>query len=76
MGLLVDRVVLVSGFGPGLGRSVAAAALREGAFVALGDLDGERAHKIRDELDPGGARSLVTALDITRTSRAERSSTP
>lgn len=65
MGLLADRVVLVSGFGPGLGRSVAAAALREGAFVALGDLDGERARAIREELDPGGARSLVTLLDIT-----------
>lgn len=66
MGLLGDRVVLVSGFGPGLGRSVAAAALREGASVALGDLDGERARQIRDELDPGGERSLVTELDITR----------
>lgn len=65
MGLLADRVVLVSGFGPGLGRSVAAAALREGAFVALGDLDGERARAIREELDPGGAHSLVTMLDIT-----------
>ena len=66
MGLLEGRVVLVSGVGPGLGRSVAAAALREGARVALGDLEGERAAAIRDELDPDGTRSLVTALDITR----------
>ena len=65
VGLLEQRVVLVSGVGPGLGRSVAAAALREGALVALGDLDGERARGIRDELDPGGARSLVAWLDIT-----------
>ncbi len=65
MGLLEGRIVLVSGFGPGLGRSVAVAALREGASVALGDLDGERAHTIRDELDPGGERSVVAALDIT-----------
>lgn len=65
MGLLADRVVLVSGVGPGLGRSVAAAALREGASVALGDLDGERARKICSELDPTGERSLVASLDIT-----------
>ncbi len=65
MGLLADRVVLVSGVGPGLGRSVAAAALREGASVALGDLDGERARKICSELDPSGGRSLVASLDIT-----------
>jgi len=66
MGLLDGRVVLVSGVGPGLGRSVAAAALREGASVALGDLDGARAARIRDELDPGGERSLVAAVDIVR----------
>ncbi len=64
-GLLADRVVLVSGVGPGLGRAVAAAALREGARVALGDLDAERARGIARELDPDGARSLVFPLDIT-----------
>lgn len=65
VGLLDRSVVVVSGFGPGLGRSVAVAALREGASVAVGDLDGERAQKLCDELDPGGGRSLVAALDIT-----------
>lgn len=64
MGLLDGRVVLVSGCGPGLGRSVAAAALREGACVVLGDLEGGRAASIRAELDPGEARSLVAPLDI------------
>ena len=65
MGLLEGRVVLVSGVGPGLGRSVAAVALREGASVALGDLDLARAEMIRHELDPDEKRSLVAALDIT-----------
>jgi NAD(P)-dependent dehydrogenase (short-subunit alcohol dehydrogenase family) len=64
-GLLADRVVLVSGVGPGLGRAVAEAALREGARVALGDLDAERARGIARALDPGGTRSLVFPLDIT-----------
>ncbi|MBK7951674.1 MAG: SDR family oxidoreductase [Deltaproteobacteria bacterium] len=65
MGLLEGRVVLVSGVGPGLGRSVAKAVLREGGSVALGDLDGARAAEIRRELDPGETRSAVAALDIT-----------
>jgi NAD(P)-dependent dehydrogenase (short-subunit alcohol dehydrogenase family) len=64
MGLLDGRVVLVSGVGPGLGRSVAAAALREGASVALGDLDARRAEGIRKEIDPDARRSLVASLDI------------
>lgn len=71
MGLLDGRVVLVSGVGPGLGRSVAAACLREGASVALGDLDGGRAAAIRDELDPTGERSVVAVLDITSVAACE-----
>ena len=71
MGLLDGRVVLVSGVGPGLGRSVAAACLREGASVALGDLDGARAAAIRDELDPKQARSVVASLDITSVASCE-----
>jgi NAD(P)-dependent dehydrogenase (short-subunit alcohol dehydrogenase family) len=65
MGLLDDQVVLVSGVGPGLGRSTAAAALREGASVVLGDLDGERVEAIRAELDPGGERSVALRMDLT-----------
>ena len=65
MGLLDGRVVVVSGAGPGLGREAAAAALREGACVALGDLDPGRAEAIRAELDPPGRRSLAAPLDIT-----------
>lgn len=65
MGLLDERVVVVSGAGPGLGRETAAAALREGARVVLGDLERERVEAIRAELDPSGARSLAAHLDIT-----------
>ena len=65
MGLLDGRVVAVSGAGPGLGRETAAAALREGASVVLGDLEPERAEAIRAELDASGARSLAAHLDVT-----------
>ena len=63
--LLDGKVVLVSGAGPGLGRSVAAAALAHGARgVALGDLDGAQAAATAHELDPGGARTLAVRADI------------
>jgi NAD(P)-dependent dehydrogenase (short-subunit alcohol dehydrogenase family) len=65
MGLLDGKIVLVSGVGPGLGRQTAAAALREGAAVALGDLHGDQLEHIRDELDPGGARTLARRTDVT-----------
>lgn len=62
--LLEDRVVLISGAGPGLGRSCARVALDAGARVALGDLVVERAESVARELDPSGVRVLVHPLDI------------
>ena len=39
--LLDDKVAIVSGAGPGLGRSVCLALAREGARVVVGDLDAD-----------------------------------
>jgi NAD(P)-dependent dehydrogenase (short-subunit alcohol dehydrogenase family) len=63
--LLDGKIVLVSGVGPGLGRSCAAAALAHGASVALGDLDHPRLRGIAGELVDDQARVLTAALDIT-----------
>src|SRR5437763_15848993 len=57
---------MVSGVGPGLGRATAAAVLREGAGVVLGDLDTVRLETIRHELDPDGGHSSAIGLDITQ----------
>lgn len=64
-GLLADKVVLVSGVGPGLGRSCARAVLDGGGFVAMGDLDVGRVAAIAKELDPDGQRSLALGMDLT-----------
>ena len=52
---LVDKVVLISGVGPGLGRATARAALGAGARVVLGDLASESLDRIAHELDASGA---------------------
>jgi len=71
LGLLDGRVVVVSGAGPGLGRETAAAALREGGSIVLGDLEPARAEAIRAELDPSGEHSLAGPLDITSEERCQ-----
>ena len=52
--LLEDKVVVVVGVGPGLGREVAQAALRDGARVTVAARNEERLAKIANELDPSG----------------------
>lgn len=70
--LLKNKTVVVSGVGPGLGREIAAAALREGANVVLGARTERKLGKIATALDPSGARIAHCATDITDPEQCER----
>ena len=63
--MLTDRTVAIAGVGPGLGREVAAVALREGARVVVGARNRDRLAEIAAELDPTGTRICARALDVT-----------
>jgi len=63
--LLEDKVMVVSGVGPGLGREIAAAAVREGASVMLGARREENLKSTADALDPSGERVAWHRTDIT-----------
>lgn len=67
-GLLAGRKALVTGAGAGIGRAIVLALAREGAQVAVSDLDGEAAARVAGEI--GGAASF--ALDVTRADQVER----
>jgi meso-butanediol dehydrogenase / (S,S)-butanediol dehydrogenase / diacetyl reductase len=60
--LLQGRRALVTGSGNGIGRSIAVALAREGAVVAVTDLDGKAAAAVAAELGQGHA---AFALDVT-----------
>lgn len=64
MSSLQDKVVAVVGVGPGLGREVARACLREGARVVLGARTIERCQATATELDPSGERTHAAVVDM------------
>ena len=69
--ILEKKTVVVSGVGPGLGREVAAVALRDGANVVIGARNEKRLAQIAGELDSSGARVAVCPADITDAERCE-----
>ncbi len=69
--ILEDKTVVVSGVGPGLGREVAAAALRDGARVAIGARSVDKLEALAAELDPSGERVAPCPTDITDPAQCE-----
>jgi NAD(P)-dependent dehydrogenase (short-subunit alcohol dehydrogenase family) len=71
-GLLAGKVAVVSGVGPGLGREIVAALLRDGAAgVVLGARNEERLAAIAGELDPTGGRVAWRRCDVNDSADAE-----
>jgi len=69
--LLAGKTLLVSGVGPGLGREIAAAALRDGANVVLGARTADKLATIAAELDPSGKQVAHLATDIGQPAQVE-----
>jgi 3-oxoacyl-[acyl-carrier protein] reductase len=65
MGLLDDRICLVSGAGQGLGRSIALEMAAEGAIVALIERNPETLAGVAEEIKAKGGEARAYALDVT-----------
>ncbi len=61
---LKDKVAIVTGAASGIGKEIAIIFAREGAKVAIADLDQKAADAIAREIDPTGKRAVGVAMDV------------
>jgi len=63
--LLKDKVVIISGVGPGMGQSMAKIAAAEGAKVGLGARNQDYLDKIAKEITDAGGETVALSTDVT-----------
>lgn len=63
---LKDAVAVITGAGSGIGLEIARTFVREGARVAVTDLDSGAASRAAAELSRGGGQALAITMDVAR----------
>jgi len=65
------KVAIVTGGGSGIGRAIALGLAREGAAVAIADIDGEKARAVAAEVEAADGRAIGMAKDISQTAAVD-----
>ena len=68
---LHGKVALVTGGGGGIGRATALAYQREGAKVAVADLNGAAARDVAAEIEKAGGEAIAIQVDVTKSAEVE-----
>lgn len=69
--LLKDKVAMVTGAASGIGKGIAESFAREGAKVAIADLNLEAANAVAAEIAKSGGEAMAVAMDVTNEAQVE-----
>jgi 3-oxoacyl-[acyl-carrier protein] reductase len=69
---LKDRVAVITGAARGIGKAIAFTFVREGARVALVDVERPRLEASREEIERNGGKAIALPCDITKSSEVQR----
>jgi NAD(P)-dependent dehydrogenase (short-subunit alcohol dehydrogenase family) len=70
-GKLSNRVVLVTGGSSGIGRAAAESCARDGARIAISDINAETGHETVESLQKEGAEAIFIQSDVSRSDEVE-----
>src|SRR4030095_5343808 len=62
---LRNKTCIVTGAASGIGREIALRFAREGARVAIADLNKDAAQAVANEITRGGGKAIAVAMDVT-----------
>jgi 3-oxoacyl-[acyl-carrier protein] reductase len=72
MGVLEDKVALITGSGRGIGKAIAIAMTKQGAKVVISDRDEATCHATAEELKATGAQAMNVVCDVTNSASVEK----
>src|SRR2546430_5464807 len=71
-GRVAGKVALITGAALGIGRAAALLFAREGAAIALADVNADEGERVADEVVQSGGRAFFEPIDVTRATDCQR----
>jgi 3-hydroxybutyrate dehydrogenase len=69
---LKNKIVLVTGAASGIGKAIADRFMKEGALIALADLDIKKATAVAQEMITSGGKAIPIAMDVTQEAQVDQ----